>query len=469
MRLFKFLINTSLILCFTGLYAQTKVGMIKIPESHKNISQVSGKFNDSITFHLLINKNKDTKRYESDLVFFGETEKIKTIKIIEHEEKPKYSAFNVNDNILTFINEINDEIQIYDVDFKSETIQKVKGLLKPFYIFSSDQHVLFIYSSSRRYFDFALIKNTKEVFRKNYSSKSSAFNQSFPEINSDNSILVDNDDFIHKGFINEVKLFYSKTSLYALSEHKWDDIVKVVRYKFNGESEVNFFKVGNGDKIKQLNAFISNDLLFTFCMHKKIAQLDIYNLNSSQLMKSISYSPDEFEYFNQIIKNGEDKTEDFNAKRFYNSFFSPAIGSTYNGQLYIGVNQTTDKGYDVEVGHVDKNTFSFPSNSLTNTEGLILSGQMMVYEMFASAKRRGNYFKIHLDEDLNFVKESPKLKHKDYVDRLKKVNTWIENSYEIRKFNNKNAMVPLENFTRFINYSGSDDSYILYNFSSRKF
>lgn len=463
------LLNLIVFLLLNTGNAQSIVGELKIDDNFKNIAQISGKFNDSITFHLIVNKDKETKKYESNIVFFGETELIKKLKVSVHEEKPKYVGINVNDNVVTFFNEIDGEIQIYDIDYLSEKVNKVTGLLKPFYIFSTNNYVLFIYSSSKRYFDFALIKNTKEVIRKKYSSKSSVLEQSFPEVNSDNSILVDNSDFVHKGFINDVKLFHYGSSLYALSEFKKDDRVKVVQYRFNGESEVNFFKVGNGDKIKQLNAFISKDLLFTFAMHKKVAQLDIYDLKSKQLLKSMTYSPDEFQYFNQVVKNGKDKIENFNAKRFYNGFFSPAIGSTYNGQLYVGVNQTINNGYDIEIGHVDKNTFSYSSNSLTNTDGLIQSGQLMVYEIFASAKRKGNFFKIHLDKDLNFLKEQPVLKYEDQVDRIEKVNAWIGNSYSVNKHPNKNALIPLANFTRFINYSRSDESYVIYNFSSRKF
>jgi ubiquinone biosynthesis protein Coq4 len=54
----------------TNSFGQNKIGDIKIKEGERNITNLSGALNDSVSFHLIINKLNENKTFKTSVVFF---------------------------------------------------------------------------------------------------------------------------------------------------------------------------------------------------------------------------------------------------------------------------------------------------------------------------------------------------------------------------------------------------------------
>ncbi|MEM6687629.1 MAG: hypothetical protein AAF617_17760, partial [Bacteroidota bacterium] len=231
----------------------------------------------------------------------------------------------------------------------------------------------------------------------------------------------------------------------------------------------------NEGKIKKLNSFIIDDFVFVFSMERKLANLAIFNLQTQELIKNYEYNTADFGIVHKVVQNGVDKTNSFKPKPFFKSYFPQAIGSTYNAELYIGVNKTVNDVYIAQIGHVDKNTFRnanagnfwwcYPAFELNyNAIGGNFSGgfnpagaSMMIFEAFAENKRKGNFFEIQLDSILEPTDEKSAATF-DYFD----LGTYHERLEEVFSLN-KYFLIPLKTSVRFINFDKKNNSYAVYN------
>ena len=84
-----------LILIFKTVNGQEKIGEIGIDADERNITNLSGALNDSISFHLIVNKSKEKQNFRTSVVFFDLLGRSKTVSIDESEKRPTYLTFHV--------------------------------------------------------------------------------------------------------------------------------------------------------------------------------------------------------------------------------------------------------------------------------------------------------------------------------------------------------------------------------------
>ena len=116
---FKFLKYLKIFVVFSSIsvFGQTQIATIPIPSADKNLTNLSGKVNDSISFHLIINKESASKKYKSTIYLATLDGVYNSLDISLTDDKPNYLTFHVNENILTFIRGIETGTVIEDYDF----------------------------------------------------------------------------------------------------------------------------------------------------------------------------------------------------------------------------------------------------------------------------------------------------------------------------------------------------------------
>ncbi|MEM6721071.1 MAG: hypothetical protein AAF611_17210 [Bacteroidota bacterium] len=472
---FKLLTLLALFLNISYSHSQELIGEIAIAENHRNITNLSGALTNTISFHVLINKVKKEKSYETSITFFDQHKLTKIIPIGTQKKKPVFLAFHTNNRVLTLIESRKEKTIVHDVDYITGKIASTEIDKRTRSIFSHNNVTILVLNKSDFLLDLAFVKSSQDIEKQRFAFKPGAEKSMLFYITNVGTDFVDNTSFIDKGFINDVRGFYRNSSLTLIRDDKRNKVINLMELAPKNVTKLRQVKLENEGRIKKLNSFIIDDLLFVFAMERKIANLSIFNLETLELVKNFKYNTDDFGIVNKVVKNGIDKTNSFQPKSFFKSYFPQAVGSTYNAELYVGVNKTTDNAYIVQVGHVDKNTFrnsdagnfwwnypafglNYDANAGNLSGGFNLAGAgMMIFEALAENKRRGNFFEINLDTNLESTNNTSELEF-EYFDLEAYQDELVVNT-ELKRF----FFIPLLDEVRCINFDKEKNKYLIYN------
>ncbi len=460
------------------LFAQDLIGEIKIENGEENITNLSGKLNDTISFHLIINKLKNPRKYKSELFFFNQKKQTKSKILALNKRKPNFITFHVNNEIITFTKELKDGVLVYDYNYTSEKLDSVKVSVRPKAVFPlndavyiSDQLI-----KTNNLLRIIKIKTVNDITKFLITPKTKDEISLLNNFKGKDFDIINPNQFIEKGSIKKYKGFYIGSDLIFTKDIKKHS--KVILFTINNVGEIfsKEFILKQGERSKKLNSFIIDEKLFVFNMYEKNAHLHVYNFETSKLIKVIDFSAEEFGTFNKVVVNGKESTTNYKPKKFYNSFFPQAIGSMYAAELYIGINKSQTDDYIIQIGHVDKNKFnnnsighywwgypafsmnySIPNGSISGSFNPAASAYLMIFDAFAEIKRKGNYFEIDLEQLTLHKKRKqiPKFYHLD----INKYNGRINRLMKLKKY----FYIEMNNHIRLINFNDQSKIYQIYN------
>jgi len=442
-----------------------------IPIKGENLTNLSGSFNDSISFHIIINKINNA--YNSKVYFLDKDKEINTLEIYNEVNKPKYLSFHVNDSTLTLVRESKDKkIVVQDVNYMNGKTSFSKIPFEAKQIFSHKNITYIVGKKLNRTYPFAFIKKTSNTKIKLIEPKNKLENSFFSYLRK-KSEFVNDKQFLNNGPILEYKGFYNGEKLIFTNDNKKEGITNILTINPSGFIVNQNIPVRNKSGLKKLSSFIKDSLLFTFKMYKEESFFDIYKLNSLEKLKTFHYTKSDFGPHNKIVMRGKNITKSFIPKKFYKDFTPQAIGSMYLPALNISVNKTINNEYVIRIGHLDKNSYNnkttnnfWWNNSAYTLNYSLNSGafsvnsagaQMMMYKAFADAKNTGNYFELNLNQSLDEIDNINDYLYYDidenvYDNRLKKIMTLKNHFYITQKDN-----------VRLINFDKTLKTYNIYN------
>jgi hypothetical protein len=449
-------------------------GLIKsIPIEGKNVANLSGAVNDSISFHIII--NKISKAYNSKVYFFDKNEEINNIEIYNKEDKPNYLAFHVNDSTLTLVKESkNKKIIIQDVNYINGETSSSTIPFEANKIFSHKNITFIVGHDLNNVYPFIFIKKRLDTEIKFITPKNDLETSFFNSL-SKKSEFVNDKQFLNNGPILKYKGFYNGEDLIFTNEDKRKGLINILTINQSGLIVNQNVPVRNKRELKRLSSFVKDSLLFTFKMYKEFSYLDIYRLNSLKKVKVIPYSKSNFGLHNKVVLRGKDVTKSVTPKKIYKDFTPQAIGSTYTPALNIAVNKTINNEYVIRIGHLDKGSYDnkttknfwwnnnqYLLNFNLNTGSISfspLAAQKVIFDAFAYVKNTGNYFELNLNQSLEKKNHTNVLKHYDidekvYDERLKRMIILNKHFYIIQK-----------DYVRLINFDKKEKTYNIYNLS----
>mgnify|MGYP000250560283 FL=1 len=109
--------NLLFILISQFIFSQTQIDKINIDSKDIQVTNLSGKLNDSISFHLIINKFKHSTMHKSILYLYSKTKKVKTFPELITSEKPNFLSYHINQNTLTLIRNEHSKIEVIDYNY----------------------------------------------------------------------------------------------------------------------------------------------------------------------------------------------------------------------------------------------------------------------------------------------------------------------------------------------------------------
>jgi hypothetical protein len=412
------------VLNFNHLLAQELIDEIKIDPTRTNELNLSGPLNDSISFHLLINQVTSSENYESIIYFYNDSRRITELKLFEGSEKPNYVTFHVSEEILTLIGQNERGIVVNDVDFKTGNVQTKEFNMKLKNVFSLQNTTVMIGEKINESSFFAIVKNTQDIQRMLVNPKSKEDKKFLKECEEESIEFVNDKQYIDVGPIKAFKGYLYKDKIYILNENVKTNLLKIYSIDRSGVLELNYLQGSKYSEAHQLNTFLKDNLLFVFSLQDHISNLNIYNFDTNELIKTITYPKDQYGPVNSLIFDGKEVTTAFEASKFHKNFM-PKVGSIYNPRAYIAVNKTTDGDYQLKIGHVDANTYKgntshnfwwkFPVFELNHnftsgtSKGLFnpySAAYGLFYNAMAAEKRKGSSFAVQLDSQLNLSEKS---------------------------------------------------------------
>lgn len=462
-------------------YSQVFVDEILIEEGSRNITNLSGRYNEEISFNLIINKNKKTDSYTSTLYFYDRSNLVYSQLLLESKVKPSFLSYHVNENLITFIRKESNKVLIYDYNFDNKEIQIASSRIKPKLIFSHRNRTFLISEYKNRFIQFAKIESTSKITELIVKANSLQERKFLSNLNNNDSEFIDNSKFILRGSIKKYRGFYQNSNLVFLNDDPVNGIVNLFKISDNGKIEIQELKIKNGVDSKKQNSYMIDNYIFTLNLWKNKGVVNIYNLNTLTLINSFEYFDDErFGLHNKVVVNGYEETEDFSPKKFFRKFYSAAIGTVYNSTPYIGVNKSNDGGYILQFGHVDKNVFYnqnayndwwvFPAfnmnfNSMNVNSTSVVSNVAgaanligtLIINAAAEKKRKGNYLELNLDSQLLHTQNKLKAE-KEYFSFIR-----YKQRYEYKYKFNKHFFIPMDGYIRLINFDKKEKKYKLYN------
>ncbi|MCG1037745.1 hypothetical protein [Polaribacter sargassicola] len=442
-----------------------------IPIEGRNLTNLSGAVNDSISFHIVI--NKISTGYNSKIYFLDKNNEINNLEIYNEVNKPNYLTFHVNDSTLTIVREsTNKKIIVQDINYINRKITFSKIPFEAKQIFSHKNITFIVGQKTNVSYPFAFIKKASNTVAKIITPKTQLDKSFFSSLRK-KSEFVNDKQFLANGPILDYKGFYNGEELVFTNEDKKKGVTNILTIKPSGKIINRKIQVRNKNELKRLSSFVKDSLLFTFKMYQEESFFDIYALNSLEKLKTFHYTKSEFGKHNKIVMRGKDITKSFKPKKVYNDFTPQAIGSMYLPALNISVNKTIDNEYLVRIGHLDQNSYNnkttnnfwwnnnaYALNYNLNSGAFSINGtgaQMMIFKALADAKNTGNYFEVNLNSSLEKIDSDNAYKYYDideniYNNRLKNIMNLERHFYIIQKDN-----------IRLINYDKKLKTYNIYN------
>ena len=256
-----------------------------IPIEGKNLTNLSGAINDSITFHIIINKFNDS--YNSKVYFFKNSKEINTLEIYNEIDKPNYLSFHVNDSTLTLLRESNGKnFLVQDVNYISGKTFYSKIPFKPKQIFSHKNITFLVGKKINVNYPFAFIKKASDTKIKIITPKNKIEKSFFSSLRK-KSEFVNDKQFLNNGPILDYKGFYNGEDLVFTNDDRKNATINILTIKPTGVIVNQNIPVKNKSDLKNLSSFVKDSLLFTFKMYKEESLLDIYKLNSLEKLKTL--------------------------------------------------------------------------------------------------------------------------------------------------------------------------------------
>lgn len=443
-----------------------------IPVEGKNISNLSGSINDSISFHIII--NKVDKLFLSKVHFFDKKKELGSFKIYDGKKKPKYLSFHVNDQTLTLIRLTNDgKVIIEDVNYINGNLNSKKLDFKPYKIYSHKNVTLIFFEELITSFPFAIIKNSLDAKMNVMNSKNKIEKKFLINFHSLNNKIefINDKEFLEHGPILDFKGFYNGDQVFFTTDKKSYGATEIMILNPEGPIINKSIPYKTKKELIGVNSFIKDSLLFRFEMHKTLGLLEIFNIQTLKKKKTFTYSPKVFGAHNKLVMRGKDVTDSIAYERFYYDF-QPKVGSFYDTALNIGVNTTTQNEYVVRIGHLDKNAYTNYSNTnLSGQNDAIItidassgsvnfsSGGLIQssLKLMAKLKNTGNYFELSLDSKLEKTDRINDLKYyqvdiEDYDLRLRNLTTLYNRFY-----------IPQKEYVRLITFDQTANEHKIYN------
>ena len=416
---FLLLISTSLVANDTFTYAL---------EKHQKFEKTFSFDVENATIHLVIVKNKDTKKYDLIPFYMDGQQKVEQFKTSSFDDLPEIFSYHQNGDLVT-ISTIQDKfITVLDYNVKNGSViektweTKEKSQIK----FIDDKKTKYIESTDKETLELTTIINTEDVQTKKISV-AKEFQKTIKSIFKEPVSVVDNQDFVRHGAISEIQGYFNDDKIYfTLYNYFEKDIPEILTIDIDSGTITQTPILQNVlEKPNDFNAHIVDDKLFASFSTKEDLALQIYDAKTGVEIKS------------HTLNGALSEIKTIKSKRL--AYLNKT--KKFKNKTTISVNKTQDNNYAVVIDFVNRDTYH-------HNDWFWLHNMMFNQQMMLNTGMPGgfgpkdfitediiNYWAVEdsmplefvLDTNFNLLPEHNGITQKDFVDKQKYAKQLAEN------------------------------------------
>lgn len=321
--------------------------VIKLEKHFKVESTFSGDFSKekSTSFHLILTKNKKTKKYDTFIYLFDGNNTNK-IGVLTQEKSHGINSFYKNGNILTLLISYKIKrdhfVKRVDIDVVSNKIKEHKAISNEDLLTSlrTDSKVYFVYKTKKELkvivlSDLDINKETKYVFKKRNDEVKEYFNNTFVT-------AVKTDEFVANGAVSNARLYLSDSKLFFTKQD--DNYTELLSFNISDDALKPSFKIFNNNlnrlNFKKNTSYVLKDKIFLLGLGKKEASFSVFNIDNQDPLNTVD--------LNDNLLTKASKGKDFvNIKEF----LKQAAKNKHNAT--VTVNKSVNNKLNVRIDYVD--------------------------------------------------------------------------------------------------------------------
>ncbi len=394
---------------------------IKLGENYKIITTFSGKLGDKESFHIVIAKNRDTKKYEAiPISFFNNT--LKKLESISFNKQPIINSYHSNNNLISMavslgsvrpirksivdLNIITGAYKVTSIPKESVLKASIRNLNKTLLI-TKHFNILKVYK----------VVNSQDIssasFRREKQNR-----HFFKGASSSSFAPIDRDEFVANGSTNSFKVYSDDTDMLHITKddfsNKFTSILSVnMPAKDSVELSVNSkeFSYDKFSTVREASSYFFEDNLYQFICDRKSSFININNLKTGKLI-SIVLSDEK-------IHSHADGFEDLS------DFLKYAVKSEYKSTITVNKSSNGDN-LIIRCDYVNPITYNYHRDWFWwQFQQPILDHQQMINNSIRSfgpsntygdicflEDAKKHYFEIVLDKDFNLVNKGVSVAYK---------------------------------------------------------
>jgi len=335
------------LLLFTAFCVQMNANDFKLTlEKHQKLeSTVSFNIENKFTVHVLIIKNKNTKKYDLIPFFMDESRNIERLETASFRKTPKLLSHHLNGNTLTLIGYQGDSLEIMDYSLENGSLSQKSWVdyEKPANIFRETNKTLFLAPNKRKdKFNVASIENTNSSKELEFAIPDD-FKKLIRTILREGIEVVSDEGFIQNSSIAKIQAYYAEGNFYLVEDVEFQNDLSIITIRTDNSRPVSKTEITT-DGIEELNdnnSFIKDEKLFALLLGKDDFELRIYDLVSGEQKKKFSLKQDLV-----ALKSIKSKI---------NTYLKES--NRFKNKPTITVNETVDGNFKIYIDYVNKNTY----------------------------------------------------------------------------------------------------------------
>jgi hypothetical protein len=397
-------------------------------------SNTSFDINDDSTIHLLVLRNKESKKYDLIPFYVTTDNEPKQLDTSSFAEVPELVSYHINGDILTVLGHYERTLEILDYSLTEGTVTKSSWdeYKKPKNVFSTDNKTVFVDASRKG--ESLLIKtihNSGNIEDGNLAVPQD-LQKTIKTLFKATIEEIETNEYVKDGSIANVQAYMENDNLYFVSFNKVKNDFTLVSVHPQEEVAIkkNTLTYDGIDKLREGNVHLMDGKLFALFLAKEDFAINIYDADNGEEVKSFSL-----------------KSELANLKRIKlikDEFMKQSSKTKHKPTLAVNKNESDQ--YIVTVNYVNKTTYYY--NNWWFHHHFMMHQQMMMNQNMPSKPGAtfdpyqdfdGYFFedkplplKIVLDKELNIVEDGILTPKKTYIDKEK----YSEGLNEKKEINN---------------------------------
>lgn len=388
----------------------------KLSDNQKIIGTYSGDINRESSMHLIIYKNKSSKKH--GIKPFYITKEGKTIQFdeINFEKQPSIISYHLNgDNLVLLVKESlkkTDRLNILNINVKTNEVNSmaIEDFESPNLIFRLKNKTLLITKEDEFLLTKEIMnaKNIRDIETPIESKYESSFNDFF-----DTTLdAINTNEYVKNGSVNDTKAYYSNNTLIFDTSKNG---IRTLILDLN-KNTIKFNRIDvNIKDYKDINSFIHDNKLFVFGNNKKDINIKTFDVITGEKL-----------FESNLLEDLSDQFGNEDIKALIKKSSRKAFKVTGT------VNETVEDNMVINIDYVDTRTYNYNYNWWWNH--IWFQQQMMWQQQLQQIQNRIN--------NTNTMRGSFSGSVTDYItSSVVNRNLLIENKKSIKIVLNKNFEV----------------------------